>query len=381
MPENVYERQWHLHGHHPEARISPGASLNIESFWLRHGEGSPEIVIAVADDGLDVAVPGLDGRDKLAGHAHHNGSRWCEFAPARETVRAKCPLGGTHGNAVAALIGAARGAGSGVAPGCRLFPVRLPMHGRRVVIDEEVFSGMLDIINRRADIALIPFTRFPTLHFSRRILDLMEQMGTSGGQRGKGVLFIFPAGNSNCPIHYQSPVPICYGLSGRAEMALRSRSFANVFTLLSAKLHVGAITASARKALYSCYGPGIDLCAPSSCERPFTREKAEPLPGLATIYRRDGAFTENFKGTSGAAALAAGVAALLRSRFAEASATEIVNMMKREASKVLDTADVYADPARSRWEDRPPAELSQGSFSSDGWSPWFGHGKVDASAF
>lgn len=382
MKPNHYERQWHLHGRHPTANISSKADLGCEDFWSRHGTGSAEIVVALADDGVDIHVPGLDQPGKFAGHAHHDGETWRVHGGQTHADLAQCPFGGTHGNAMAALIAAAGGnRGQGVAPGCRLFPIRLPMHKRQVILTEPLLDEMLGIIDRHADVALLPFVRHPVMHFSRNILDRMAAMGQCGGRRGKGVVFVFPAGNANCPIHVRTSAPVSFGRAAKTDTPLQSRRFRNAFAELECKLHVSAITAAAQKAFYSCYGPGIDICAPSSCERPFSKEKTANLPGLATVYHRDGLFSDNFKGTSGAAALVTGAAALLRGLHPDATATDIVATLKAQASKSLDETDIYGLIQLRPWEQRPPDALSDGSFDQRGWSPWFGYGKTDLRLF
>jgi subtilisin family serine protease len=101
--------------------------------------------------------------------------------------------------------------------------------------------------------------------------------------------------------------------------------------------------------------------------------------GLTTSYGRNGEVTDNFKGTSGAAALVAGVAALTLGANIRLSAAEVRHVLLQSCSKELDQRDVYADlRAPYPWEIPPVEPYHVGFFDSTGWSPWFGFGKVDA---
>ena len=86
----------------------------------------------------------------------------------------------------------------------------------------------------------------------------------------------------------------------------------------------------------------------------------------------------------------AGIAALIVSANPDLTALEIVSILKRTASKDLDfqayprTPSAAFDPDTS-WDISPIPPLDNGDFSDVGdedgtWSPWFGHGRVDAAA-
>jgi subtilisin-like proprotein convertase family protein len=84
----------------------------------------------------------------------------------------------------------------------------------------------------------------------------------------------------------------------------------------------------------------------------------------------------------------AGIAALVISANPQLSALEVAATLQRSASKDLDLTGYPRTPPASydqnpTWDVSPIAPFGQGDFgdigSSDGtWSPWFGHGKVDA---
>ncbi len=97
---------------------------------------------------------------------------------------------------------------------------------------------------------------------------------------------------------------------------------------------------------------------------------------------------DRFGGTSSATPLVAGIAGLVISANPELTALDVVSILKRTAAKNLNqegysrTPPANYDPNPS-WDVSPVAPFNSGVFveigSPDGtWSPWFGHGRVDA---
>jgi subtilisin-like proprotein convertase family protein len=112
--------------------------------------------------------------------------------------------------------------------------------------------------------------------------------------------------------------------------------------------------------------------------------------GITTTTGDGAAVTDSFGGTSSATPLVAGVAALVISANPDLTALEVISILKRTASKNLDFTPYPRTPPASfdpnpTWDVSPIAPFSAGAFQNindpDGtWSPWFGHGKVDAAA-
>ena len=117
--------------------------------------------------------------------------------------------------------------------------------------------------------------------------------------------------------------------------------------------------------------------APSSDGRVFC-EQATTL-GLTTSFGPPLQITRRSKGTSGAAALVAGVAALVISANNDLTAAQVCDVLERAASKDLDLEGGTRPPGPSQaWEMAPIPPFQRGDFDHDGWSPWFGFGRVDA---
>ena len=123
---------------------------------------------------------------------------------------------------------------------------------------------------------------------------------------------------------------------------------------------VGASTDGALLADYSNFGPEIDLVAPSSggAVGIFTTDVAIAGRGfnigVASEGGKDGQHTNSFGGTSSATPLAAGVAALLLSVDPALTSKDVQKILQ-------DTAD----------------KIGTG-YDATGFSPRFGHGRVNA---
>jgi len=112
--------------------------------------------------------------------------------------------------------------------------------------------------------------------------------------------------------------------------------------------------------------------------------------GITTATGEIAAVTDFFGGTSSATPLVAGIAALVISANPDLTALEVISILKRTASKNLDFTPYPRTPPASfdpnpAWDVSPIAPFNTGAFQNindpDGtWSPWFGHGKVDAGA-
>ncbi|HAT1614038.1 TPA: S8 family serine peptidase [Raoultella ornithinolytica] len=385
LASSAYQSQWHLHG-----RMTDGQrcrSVNAEQAWYRlKGYGREDIVIAFADDGcqMDAVASGTD--DKFVAAAFLEQGRLVYEAPQQIKEQMFVP-GHRHGTALAGLIAGAVNADFpvGVAPGCRLLPVRWE-YDRRFHITPQGFHVILESLEDKTDIFINTWASLPNMKFPDKTVGLIRELSRHGGRRGKGILFIWAAGNSGCPIHFQADSPIPY--AGYVENNVfcdgrYSSKFTHSLCNIENVLTVAAINLYGRRAHYSCYGPGIALCAPSNNRHCFD---AFPFsePGLTTRSGDIRGYTHNFKGTSGAAGLVAGAAALTLSANPQLNACELAGILRRTAARDLDCRP-YAEhrypaigSASGEVTDLPLVPFQNGEFNSCGWSPWFGHGLVDA---
>ncbi|MET8103048.1 S8 family serine peptidase [Streptomyces sp. NPDC005236] len=383
-----YARQWHLHTGFEHVEVDVRSSMRCDEAWSRlAGFGDPLIVVAATDSGCNLDHPAFGGMGKFAGWGYFDGGELRTMGmPGSAAAKMYLP-GAHHGTSMCALTSGVVGHSHplGVAPGCRLLPIRLQTEANRARISEYAMHRILDYVSERADVLLVPWSKLPHFMLSKSVVDRIEELTSSGGRRGSGLVFVCAAGNSNCPIDIDAdvavPYEVVFGGDVQAEPLIKlSKTFRNVLASLPGVLHVSSISSLAQRCHYSCYGPGIDLCAPSSNSRAFRGDALRGL-GLTTSTGDPEKPTNRFKGTSGAAALVAGVAALVLSANPGLSALEVCRILQSSASKDLSHTGYDLPPPTSpdaAWDHPLVPRCRRGSFDETGWSPWFGNGKVDA---
>jgi hypothetical protein len=383
-----YSRQWHLHGQGKSSLIDPRASLNCQEAWqVLDGFGKEQIIVAVPDDGCLVAsVPGHD-KGKFIDLAYLENNRL--ITGLSDNVKHAMYIPNKkHGSAICSLIASAltQSKPVGVIPNAKLLPIRWEYNGG-YKISQAGFERILDYVSDKVDIMICTWASTPNFIFSESNITRIKELATKGGRRGKGIVFIWAAGNSAVPIDFLSTQPIPYrgyvadGVFLHAKYAVHfTHSLKNIDNVAL----VSAISSQAQRSHYSSYGYGLSLCAPSNNTHCFTDDPLSGL-GITTASADDCGYTHNFKGTSASAALVAGVAGLILSANNLLTATDVVNIMKKTASSELNFAgypeEKFFDPNEQRWcSTTPLPPFDRGCFSSSVWSPWFGYGKVDARA-
>jgi hypothetical protein len=344
-------------------------------------------VVAATDSGCNLDHPAFGGMGKFAGWGYFDGGELRTMGMLGSAAAKMYLPGAHHGTSMCALTSGVVGHSHplGVAPGCRLLPIRLQTEANRARISEYAVHRILDYVSERADVLLVPWSKLPHFMLSKSVVNRVEELTSSGGRRGSGLVFVCAAGNSNCPIDIDAdvavPYEVVFGGDAHAEPLIKfSKTFRNVLASLPGVLHVSSISSLAQRCHYSCYGPGIDLCAPSSNSRAFRGDALSGL-GLTTSTGDPEKPTNRFKGTSGAAALVAGVAALVLSANPGLSASEVCRILQSSASKDLSQMGYDLPPPTSpdaAWDHPLVPRCRRGSFDETGWSPWFGNGKVDA---
>lgn len=385
---NMYLSQWHLHGRTMGNSDNKYSSIDVENAWEKlNSYGSQDVVIGFADDGCLMSSVDDDISSKfIAGAYLENGILYAGLPSA---IQDKMFIPNfKHGSALAGLMAAplTNDLPIGVAPGCCLLPVRWEFD-KGFKISQRGFNQILRFISDKVDVFLNTWARLPHMNFSEDNLQLIKELSVSGGRRGKGIVFVWAAGNSNCPIHYESAQAIPYSghvnSDGKLCDGKFSSSFTHDLTQLNNVLLVSAVNCHGQKAHYSCYGPGISLCAPSNNRHSFG---AYPFtePGLTTRSADAQNFTHNFKGTSGSAALVAAVASLVISGNDSLNAIDIVSILEKTASKDVNFSRYPEsnfccdDLLAGKVIDTPISPFNHGQFNDEGWSPWFGNGVVNA---
>lgn len=390
-----YLRSWHLHVNFQHAEVDPTSSSRCEQAWLRLDSfGSHDVVIAISDDGCRLDHGDFND-DKFAGWGYFRGTRLVKKADPDAEEASMHQAGSNHGTSCA---GVAAGEADGVltvgaAPACRLLPVKWESDDTSLYVSDSKLLTVLNWIADKADVFSNSWGIVPDNQFAAMVTDRIAQLTQSGGRRGRGIVFLWAAGNENCPIEFNGNLDIPYtdgwNAFGNWVGVLKARRFRNSLVPLPGVMHVAALASNGQRSHYSNYGTGIDLTAPSSNSHAFWRMS---VPGLGVVAPTGEGqrYTLAFGGTSSATPLVAGIAALVISANPLLSAAEVISILRRTASKDLDfTAYPRTPPAAfdttPTWDISPVPPFASGVFADvnhpDGtWSPWFGHGKVDAEA-
>ncbi len=399
--DTFYRRQWHLHGALDHPQVDPRASSGCEQAWQALGGfGDAQVVVAVTDDGCRLDHGDFNGPDKFAGWGYFRGTRLINDKDVDAEPANMYQAGANHGTSCAGVVaGEVDGALTvGAAPGCRLLPIKWESTGvGRLAISGSKLRTALDFLADKVDVMSNSWATVPTTFWPTVVTERITALARDGGRRGKGIVFLWAAGNANCPISHVASVDVPYtsGWDKGANGAWRwigvktARLFTNSLVELPGVLHVAAVASNAHRSHYSNYGSGIGLSAPSSNAHAYSRLR---VPGLrvTTATGTTSGVTARFGGTSSATPLVAGVAALVISADPALGAEEVIAILKHTASKDL-SFESYARTTPTSydgdtsWDVSPVAPFDSGEFQDLGlpegsWSPWFGHGRVDAAA-
>jgi subtilisin-like proprotein convertase family protein len=392
-----YAVQWHLHQRHQDSEFDLRASARCEEAWnLLGGFGSSDVVVGVTDDGCKLDHSDFDSSSKFAGWGYFEGEHLYRRGDSGARPERMYQSGANHGTACAGVIAAEVDAEMtvGAAPGCRLLPIKWESEGMSLLISDSKLLTVLDYVASRVDVLSNSWSSVPISSWSQDVKERIQELALTGGPRGKGILFLWAVGNDNCPIHHSAdqPVPYTNGWGYRNGSLVwvgvnRARFFHRDLVNVPGVMQIAALASTAQRSHYSNYGTGIDVCASSSNGHAYYRMSLEGL-GITTTTGATGGVRHSFGGTSSATPLVAGIAALVISADSQLSALDVASILRRTASKDLNMTGYPRTPPSSEdanptWDVSPIAPFDRGDFrdigSSDGtWSPWFGHGKVDA---
>jgi subtilisin-like proprotein convertase family protein/subtilisin family serine protease len=395
-----YDREWHIHSglNHPE--YDQRACANCEDAWrLLDHFGSHQVVVAVTDDGCKLDHKDFDTPEKFADWGYFRGERLITSGDIDADPDEMYKPGSNHGTSCAGVIaGETDGVLTvGAAPGCGLLPIQWESDGPSLFISDSKLLTALLFIADKVDVMSNSWGSVPIFTLAIPVINKLTELAQTGGRRGKGILFLWAAGNENCPINHTASldVPYTHGWrvysDGSAEWIgpNTARRFQRNFVGIPGVMNVAALASTAKRSHYSNYGSGISLCAPSSNGHAYFRMDVKGL-SVTTATGKTGGVTHEFGGTSSATPLVAGIAALVISANPTLTALEVVSILKQTASKDLDFDGYPSTPAASfdpdtSWDVSPISPFEDGHFDDAGhadgtWSPWFGHGRVDAVA-
>jgi len=388
-----YKRQWHLHTHFNDSQFDVRCSSRCEDAWKETGDfGSHDVVIGITDDGCKINHPDFASQNKFTSWGYFKNNRLVVHSDFDAHDSEMYESGSNHGTSCAGVIGGDMNGvyTVGAAPGCSLLPIKWQSNGPYLEISDSKLYTVLQYVSDKVDILSNSWGGAPNNVYSSAVVNYINQLSTSGGRRGKGILFLWAAGNNNCPLHFSGNQNIPY-TDGWDENwnwigVQSSKNFhCNIIDLPNV-LHIGALASNAQRSHYSNYGTGVSLCAPTSNVHEYQRIQVSGL-GIVTTTGEGSFVTNDFGGTSSATPLVAGIAALVISANPYLTAVEVASILKQTAHKNLDMTSYPKTPSAAYdlnpiWDVSPVSPFDNGGFNTntpDGtWSPWFGHGRIDA---
>ena len=326
IEDPLFACQWHLNS-------SDDRDINVESVWADGylGEG---VNVAVVDDGMYHAHADL--RDNVDVEKNHDyieeGDIYFPFAH--------------HGTHVAGMI-AARDNDVGV----RGVAPRATIYGYNLIAGDLTYFDLLDAMSRNADVTAVSNNSWgpsdgPSLFSPGAFWERTIDAGVTYGYGGKGTFYVFAAGNG----HLLGDDSNFDGL-------------ANYYATTAAC----AVDSRDGKAGYSEMGANLWVCAPAN-DRPGTLGESA---GILTTENSD-QYISDFAGTSAAAPIVSGVAALTRSANPDLTWRDIKLILAATARK--------NDPGSSGWEDGATKYGAGSPGDRYNFNHAYGFGVVDAGA-
>ena len=348
----LYGCQWHLRNYEPG-----GEDINVEPVWAAgiNGEG---VNVAVVDDTMDYSHEDL--AENLNGSLNHDyGGMNGAYRPFEH-----------HGTAVAGII-AARDNGIGV----RGVAPRANIYGYNYLSGnwqqfEDIYQA--DSMSRNRVATAVSnnswgYRSGPGLAQANRIWELAIESGIREGYDGKGVFYVFAAGNAGRG-HPENPdgTPIGGHIDDLGELGDNSNleELANYYAVTT----VCAVNDGDTRTVYSEKGANLWVCAPS---KDGWDEELRDHRGIVTTENSD-RYQSDFSGTSAATPIVSGVAALLRQANPDLSWRDLKLILAASARKNDAGNPGWAEGAR-KYE----ADLAEDRYH---FNHEYGFGMVDAGA-
>ena len=321
----LYACQWHLE--------SPDyVNIDVESAWAEGVKGGG-VNIAVVDDGMDPAHEDL--RDNVNTALNYDYTESGDIFDPFEH----------HGTHVSGIIAARDNAVGirGVAP-------RATIYGYNFLAAPSFFNEV-DAMSRNAVVTAVSNNSWgaldgPELGFATSFWERAVNAGITTGYDGKGTFYVFSAGNGHL-------------LGDDSNLD----EYVNHYGVTA----VCSVNTSGGRAGYSEMGANLWVCAPSN-------NRPGPLGGTLGILTTENSdrYVKDFGGTSAAAPIVSGVAALMRSANPE--------LTWRDLKLILAASALKNDADNSGWEEGARRYRSASDANRYHFNHEYGFGVVDAGA-
>ena len=340
--DSLYGCQWHLRN-----QERGGEDINVEPVWAE-GINGEDVNIAVVDDGLYFTHEDLAANVNPTFNHNYQTSGRDIYEPFAH-----------HGTNVAGII-AARDNGIGV----RGVAPRATVYGYNL---SALAAQQADAMARNRVVTAVSNNSWgppdgPGLSEANRLWELAVDSGVREGYDGKGTFYVFAAGNGGRG-HSENPdgTPVgghFYNVKGREDDS-NLDELANYYAVTA----VCAVNDEGARSVYSEKGANLWVCAPS-------RDDGEHR-GIVTTENSD-RYSKDFGGTSAAAPIVSGVAALLRDANPD--------LTWRDLKLVLAASARKNDAANSGWAEGARKYGAGSATDRYHFNHEYGFGVVDAKA-
>jgi subtilisin family serine protease len=299
----LWPEQWNLKNT-GQGGGTPGIDINVESAW-NITQGNSNIKIAIVDEGVDLTHPDLQA-NLLTGLG---------FDATGAGSGGSYTGNDAHGTSCAGVIGAINNSIGvvGVAPGCRMIPVKVFNNGGGSI--NNASAGLNYACNAGADVINNSWgfwgTPSPT---SEAMMTSVINNCVNSGRNGKGCVVVFCTHNDGDAIRYPA--------------------------YLDNVIAVGSVTCVGKRVSDSNYGDALDVVAPVgggmysiNNTQVYTTDLQGSL-GENTASGTAGDYRSDFRGTSAACPQVAGIAALILSVNPNLTAQEVRDIIDMTAQKL-----------------------------------------------
>lgn len=310
----LFPSQWHL-----ENSNFPAEDVNVTSTW-NAGITGKGVVVSVVDDGLEIAHEDLCGNISKTVSGYNYSTRSTD--PTHSSIE------NAHGTSVAGIIasvGYNNLGGRGISYEASLVGRNILEGSSSADIADALTLGVRDISVSNNSWGAPDYTgnyndSFATSLWKSAILD-----GITNGRNSRGTLYFWAAGNGGT-------------VSNQTVDNSNYDGQANFYGVIS----ICGVGENGKRASYSEKGANLWVCAPtqgtsSGFTTAITTTDASGNNGANTtkstteITNRN--YTKFFNGTSAAAPMAAGVTALLLSKYPDLSWRDVREIIARSARK------------------------------------------------